>query len=249
MGLFEFIPDLNVNDENPENKLPTYNYQKNISKPIKLKKKATAFDGVYSMIDNIHRSTGNLITGKEKGSQYDMRLGERTFYIAGTCGPDSTNNCYGKPRHIIINNLPSGNFNRNTDYSRGSNQNGKHAGIIPSLIEDILDLNPMELIDSVNGESKSIHSKCHEIEFEEKQFVHKDAKSRDGGVQSLTKIHTICTPIPKRALNRESFTSNHKKNHKKNLCYKNLCYKYIIVAFVFLFLSYFLWSNKYSGTK
>lgn len=192
MSVYAFIRGGEVNEE-PNSK---YKYSKNVPKPFPIKKKDGAYQAGYTLQDNLVRTSAILINGTEKcpskGIRNDMRLGERKFFISGNCGPESLDGCNGEPRHIIVNNLPSGNFDRNTDYT--SDQNGKNAGLIPSIIEDIFELNPFSIARALNGTNNQIHGRCHRIDFEEKQFVKGKTKS---GNETRTTMHKgICTPIP-----------------------------------------------------
>ena len=173
-----------------------YKYSDNVPKPFSIKENDGAFQAGYTVQDNLVRTSAILINGSEecpsKGIKNDMRVGERKFFISGTCGPESLDGCNGESRHIIVNNLPSGNFNRNTDYT--SDQNGENAGLIPSIIEDIFELNPFSIVRALNGTNSQIHRNCHRIDFEEKQFVKGNRK--DGNDPRTTMHRGICTPIP-----------------------------------------------------
>jgi hypothetical protein len=240
MGFFNnFISRSNTNEE-IKSPIGNYNYSKNVPKSHRSKRNTGAFKTAYTLQDNLVRSSSILISGTEKcpskNIKNDMRLGERKFFISGICGPKSIDNCNGKPRHIIINNLPSGNFNRNTNYSPGSDQNGNHAGLIPSAIEDILELNPLGIVESLAGTNKTIHPKCHKIDFEEKKFIR--SKKRKDGVITKTFVHKdICTPIPlKNIESLEKFTSlNIKSNFKKNFINFFILWIFLIVLLCFLF--------------
>jgi len=234
--VFMRISSLTKNDENSPETMGKYEYSDQV--PEILPSTGTGvFNTIHDLTDNISRTSSVLITGTEKcpskNINNDMRIGERTFFISGTCGADSLDDCNRKPRHIIVNNLPSGNFNRDTNYTPGSDQNGKNAGIIPSIIEDILELDPTGLISSLDGTHPRIHSKCRKLDFEEKRFV----KNKDNsGVIAKTKIHRgICVPITSGQKSIEKFYSKSQKtSHKKNCWYLFFIAGFFIILFLAL---------------
>jgi hypothetical protein len=231
--VFMRISSLAKNEENGPETMGKYEYSDQVPE-ILPRTGNGVFSTIHDLTDNISRTSSVLITGTEKcqskNIKNDMRIGERTFFISGTCGSDSLDDCNRKPRHIIVNNLPSGNFNRDTNYTPGSDQNGVNAGIIPSIIEDILELDPTGLISSLDGSNPRIHSKCRKLDFEEKRFV----KNQDNsGVIAKTKIHKgICVPITSGQNSIEKFYSkSHTTSHKNKKC---MFFIYISGLFIIL---------------
>ena len=109
---------------------PEYNYMEKVPSTLKPPKKLGIFDAMYFIEDNIARTTGILITGKEKcpknNKKKDLRIGEKSYFTSGICGPKSTKECVGQPRNIIVDNMP------------GKVKNNE--GLIPSMIGDMLSL-------------------------------------------------------------------------------------------------------------
>ena len=121
---------------------PEYNYIDKVPKLIKPSNKSNLFDAMYNIEDNITRTSGILITGKEdckNKKQKDFRIGEKSYFSSGTCGPNSTPECIGKPRHIIVDNLPDDKKN--------------NEGLIPSIIGDFASFEPVEIVKSL-GEKR-----------------------------------------------------------------------------------------------
>ena len=198
--IFPFITNVSKTSENPDinntTKLPEYKLSEHVPKYHKYKtnKGRNIFDTIFTVEDNILRGLSLAITGKEKCGKKTlnhMKFGEQTFFTSGTCGPKSLDDCSGEPRNIIIDTVPSGKFKRKTDY-RAESENkykiGKNAGLIPSVIEDLFDFNPGEVLLAFAGSKKGrIHDVCQRINFKEKQYFPKKKKP-------LVKNHSICVP-------------------------------------------------------
>ena len=133
---------------------PEYDYRDRVPPGVKLPRKvgkASILDAVYFIEDNISRSAGVLITGKEdcpkkKGPPKDRRIGESSYFTSGICGPESTPECVDKPRNIIVNNLPT---------PKKDNE-----GLIPSVIGDLGSFEPVELVSSINGTGSIVNERC-----------------------------------------------------------------------------------------
>lgn len=220
------LTEESVDQESNLESLPEYKYGDHIPSFLKYKK-GTVFDTVYTLEDNISRALSLAITGTEhcgKKKLHDMKFGERTFITSGTCSSDSIDNCAGQPRNIIIDNIPSGNFKKPTDYRVGKQPKiGPNAGLIPSIIEDVLTFRPDDVILSFAGKSNIVKDKCQRINFEEKQLFPKKKAKR--------KIHNICVPYNS-TMTKETFTIK-----------KNINYKFYILFFVFILLIYFIVKN------
>ena len=76
---------------------PEYNYIEKVPSTLKPPRKLGIFDAMYFIEDNIARTTGILITGKEKcpknKKERDLRIGEKSYFTSGVCGPKSTTEC------------------------------------------------------------------------------------------------------------------------------------------------------------
>ena len=147
-----FITDVR-NSEEPSTqeaaRLPKYDYEKHVPKYHKYRKNGTLFDTTFTTEDNIQRALALILSGREKcgKKETDMRMGDRTFFQSGTCGPESEPACVNKPRSIIVDNVPSGKFEKRTDYDASGRETvGNNGGLIPGILEDIVSLNPGEFL-------------------------------------------------------------------------------------------------------
>lgn len=161
---------------NPDTGAPKYNYIEKVPKFIKYPKKANFFDYLYTIEDNATRATGILITGKENcprnNRKKDHRIGERYHFESGVCGESSTPECIGKPRHIIVDNLP-GNVKNNE-------------GLIPSIIGDFGAFEPIEIMKSMNGSGTTVNDKCSMKNIEVTQL--------NPGSKTYRKTEKLCVP-------------------------------------------------------
>lgn len=237
--LMPFITDLSKtsesSDTNTTAKLPDYKLSKHVPSYHKYRngRRINVFDTIYTVEDNIQRGLSLVITGKEKCGKKtlnDMKFGEQTFLTSGTCGPKSLDDCSGKPRNIIIDTIPSGNFKKRTDYRKETQHKiGNNAGLIPSLIEDLFDFNPAEVLKSFAGKGTKIHDVCQRINFEEKQYFPKKK-------YPLVKTHSICVPSHPSML-KEGYTGTfYQTDGFTNLKY----YKYSVFLLVILLIIVYL---------
>lgn len=155
---------------------PEYNYMKKVPGFIKYRKKANFFDTMYGIEDNVSRSSGIMITGGEKcpvnGRKKDLRIGNRYYFTSGTCGPESTPDCIGKPRNIVVNNLPG---------AVKDNQ-----GLIPSVIGDFGVFEPVELMRSMAGNGSIINERCSLQNVEVTQL--------NPGAETYRRTQQLCVP-------------------------------------------------------
>lgn len=213
-------------------KLKDYDHSQ-IPKFYKVPKNGSIFDDLYNIQDNVSRSLTISLTGEEKCNKKnsfkkgtrnnDMRIGERTFFESGTCGPTSTPECVNQSRYIPVDTIPSGNFQKKKDFEdENAPKQSKNGGLIPGIIEDVISLNPLEIVHAITGKSSRINDKCKSIDFVEKQM--RPTK------KPLIAKSKICVPY-KSSLNpiQENFQNiNIQKNNKK---------KYIIFIYLFIFAS------------
>tara|TARA_Y100000389_G_C17471196_1_gene531158 strand:+ start:179 stop:886 length:708 start_codon:yes stop_codon:yes gene_type:complete len=129
---------------------PDYNYISKTPTLLEYRKKGTMFDTANTIEDNLTRSAGILITGKEdcpdKNVKKDLRMGTLSYFTSGVCGKNSSPECIDKPRNIIVDNLA---------YHAKDNQ-----GLIPSIINDFMSFEPVEVMRSMNGSGYIVNDKC-----------------------------------------------------------------------------------------
>jgi len=167
----------------------------NVPKIIKPRKKSNFFDAMYNIEDNINRTSGVLITGHEicpkKKKKTDVKLGTKSYFKSGLCSNSSSKECIGKPRYIELNNLP------------GDIKNNK--GLIPSIIGDFGDFEPVEIFSSFIGKGNIVNDHCS---FEEVENIELYPNKKP-----YIKKEKLC--ISKKPNIIENFTSNIYNNNKK----------------------------------
>tara|TARA_Y100000389_G_scaffold201500_1_gene244370 strand:+ start:6062 stop:6901 length:840 start_codon:yes stop_codon:yes gene_type:complete len=152
---------------------PYYDYVKKVPKYIKYRKGGNFFDTLYALEDNITRSTGILITGKEScPKRKDFRIGEKFYFTSGVCGAESTEECVGEPRNIIVDNIPG---------KKKGNE-----GLIPSIIGDFGAFEPVEIIKSIAGKGVTVNERCSKQEIEVKQL--------NPGGKPYVRTESLCVP-------------------------------------------------------
>ena len=189
----------------------SYNYINNLPKFHKYRKKGTVFDSIYTIEDNMKRTSGILITGNEKctgKNDQSLQLGDSYYFKSGKCGNNSSPKCIGKDRHIIIDNLPA------------NRKNNK--GLIPSIIGDITDdLNPGNHMLNIVGKGKDVNDSCS---YKKIEFLQHYPKS--DSIRKKTK--SLCVPdnsLSYTTLNENFITQNNyikpqkqkTKNRKKEI--------------------------------
>lgn len=229
-----------MEEPNPEEPIdPEYDYKDRIPPVLKLPRKvgkASILDAVYFIEDNISRSAGVLITGKEdcpkkKGPPKDRRVGESSYFTSGLCGPESSPECVNQPRNIIVNNLPT---------PKKDNE-----GLIPSVIGDLGSFEPVELVSSINGTGSIVNERCSMKDVEVVQL--------NPGSETYRRTEKLCVPdyslnfkkpIIEDFANTSNFVSNYYNinNETSQDFFKKkwyLLFKQIL--FTCLILIYFVW--------
>lgn len=215
MGVFNGLtfPNLDTTSDTPDtpDKLPPYSARDNIPSFYSVKGRGI-FKGIYNVLDNVGRTVGLTMTGKEKckGKKIDLRLGNSTFFYNGTCGSESLDGCHGKSRAILVNNTSS-------------------KGLIPSLAKDLIDgLNPQNMLDSFDGKGR-FGTKCHSIDYNEIQLIPKK--------KALVKKHSICTPIIEDMTFQFSELLKKKTEYGKRMSLLFICVIVILLLFTVLYRS------------
>jgi hypothetical protein len=174
---------------------PYYNYVKKVPKYIKFRKNANFFDLLYGIEDNISRSSGILITGKEScPKKKDFRIGEKFYFTSGLCGPESSKECVGQPRNIVVDNLP------------GKKKNNE--GLIPSIIGDFGAMEPVELIRSMAGNGVIVNERCS------KQDV--DITQLNPGGKPYIKTENLC--VPDYSIGIKTYVESFKNKNEPDFC-------------------------------
>ncbi len=126
----------------------------------------TRTKNVFSMITNLRDSLdylkGSLGDGKDCQG-YSLTLGNSFFIKSGECNSStSVNECKGKDRYLYIDNIPKeypSCANPDQPMDKRCSENAK-TGLVPGLLMDISQLNPMELLASSMGMGSVVNDRC-----------------------------------------------------------------------------------------
>lgn len=219
------MSDCYQTDKQPIKFADSYKLIENIPKFHKYRNKGFVFDHIYTIEDNIKRTSGILITGNEKcGDKYNksLKLGDSYYFKNGKCGKRSHPKCIAKDRHIIVDNLP--------------NDIKNNEGLIPSIIGDITDdLNPGNLMMNILGKGKDINDNCSL-----KKITFKQHYPKSNFTAKKTKY--LCVPddsyIPIQNENFSNFNTTYSPKNKKYK--KDKQFLFILFIFFSLLLCFFV---------
>jgi hypothetical protein len=99
----------------------------------------------------------------------DLGLGENIFKKSGTCNSDKSDTiCQGKTKYTYIRNIPTGTIpplNLSFFEVTGCNLQGmtEGRGLIPGMIEDVYDMNPVEISLAATGNGNLGSDTCKEM--------------------------------------------------------------------------------------
>lgn len=149
-----------------------YSYTSNIKTPSNMgvNHSANIFQ-IPKNINAIKKYTDYLAKEPHMGSNY--------FVKSGYCGSESVNECKGQPRWMFIRNIPTGNI-------PCTNVKTNMKGLIPGLLEDINDINPLEIIMNTMGKGSVVSNKCVK-------------RTEKVGTKNSSEFQTKCAPVAKKA--------------------------------------------------
>lgn len=138
------------------------NYAKHVPQAPKLVPPgANPFYIIHNIQDTARWSLGMLQDGMDAYGD-DMRMGDRYFVKSGTCSNvKSVPECQGKSRYMYIDNVPSPSVpcadpNQPSDPKSAKMPQGLLAGVV----QDIVELNPFELMQSATGSGSVVNNAC-----------------------------------------------------------------------------------------
>lgn len=126
--------------------------------------KPTATGNPMLLVQNVRKTLdytrGMLIDGKKLTGE-SLVMGDQYFVPSGVCGPRSAPACRGKTRYMYIDNVPSAivpcaNKDMPTDPKCADNP----TGLIAGLVQDVMHVNPFELMASVQGKGSAVNDVC-----------------------------------------------------------------------------------------
>ena len=136
---------------------PSYSYPTNIKSM-----KDMGFDAANNTSQLIENVNGSLEYIKQLAT--GPALGNNFFLKSGKCstGTSTVEKCRGKDRYLFVRNIPTGTIPciGNPGISLDGNEGAR--GIIPGIMEDAIDINPIEISKAMLGISKKFGPDCVE---------------------------------------------------------------------------------------
>ena len=162
MPLFTNEQHLQNSNVHQGDRAPTLNYAKHTpDAPELVTPGANPFYIVHNIQDTARWSMGLLQDGKDAYGD-NLRMGDRYFVKSGTCSNvTSVPECQGQTRYIYINNVPTASVPC-ADPNQPSDPKSAKApqGLLAGVVQDIVHLNPYELLDSGMGNGSIVNNTC-----------------------------------------------------------------------------------------
>jgi len=226
---------------------PSYSYADRIPTPTECGvTDSGSLSALYTDISAFGTYTDTLAFGDTKmgfDGPKQRPLGMNFFIESGKCNKKSSDECKGKPRYLYIENIPTGKI-ACLDQLGIKLPATSIRGIVPGLIMDAVEINPVEIFSSLAGKGNSLSAPC---ERQTKPVGTYD-DIRNG------KTETQCTPkkdglkcfpdFVERAF-KETFVANklnlmkskHEKNYHKRKNLENLFLATLLIM-ILLFIYY-----------
>lgn len=138
------------------------NYSKHVpDAPEQVTPGANPFYIVHNIQDTARWSLGLLQDGKDAYGD-NLHMGDRYFVKSGTCSNvTSVPECQGKSRYIYIDNVPSASVPcSDPNQPRDPKSAKAPQGLLAGVVQDIVHLNPFELLDSGMGKGSIVNNTC-----------------------------------------------------------------------------------------
>lgn len=136
-------------------------YANHVEKPGDITKMENIFSVITNIRDSFDYAKSSLINGYDcKGKS--LVLGDSYFVQSGTCDNTSDDPCKGKNRYLYINNIPSNLFpciSKDIPIQERCKTN-QNQGIIPGILQDVMEINPFEMIYSSTGNGSVVNNRC-----------------------------------------------------------------------------------------
>ena len=138
------------------------NYAKHVpDAPTLVTPGANPFYIIHNIQDTARWSLGMLQDGADAYGD-DMRMGDRYFIKSGTCSNvTSVPDCQGQPRYLYIDNVPSESVPCADPNQPNDPKSAKMPeGLLAGVVQDIVGLNPFELMKSATGTGSVVNNAC-----------------------------------------------------------------------------------------
>lgn len=186
----------------------SFNYAGGVKMPDVTKAK-NVFSIVTNTRDSMDYLKGALADGQDcRGN--NLKMGNAFFVQSGTCSETlSVDECKGKDRYLYIDNIPKeypscANPSQPVDERCSSN---KKTGLVPGILMDIAQINPMELLASSMGMGSVVNDRC----ILRKELVGKVYNEKDTRV-----YETRCAPEKRPLVCSVDFFENYNEQQHSN---------------------------------
>jgi hypothetical protein len=161
---------------------------------------AYPLSGVHTEVQNgeiKQTPNGPFYAGK------DYALGSNYFMPLGHCNDKSEDNCKGKNRYVYIRNIPTGRIpligNLSFHSLTGCNIPGitEGRGLVPGMLEDLSDIQPLNLLDNLVGNGNLGNYKCKKKEYPVGTHIYDPKMKCNPGEDCVNKswwMEKRCTP-------------------------------------------------------
>lgn len=150
-----------LGDRPEDSQAQNFNFMENVP-PSNVDKFINIFSIVKNIQDNLSFASSMIVNGVDCRHK-PMTLGNRYFISSGTCDAETSEPiCQGQTRYLYIDNVPSpypACANPNLPMDQTCSQY-KTTGLVPGILQDMAQVNPMELIASFAGEGSIVNNKC-----------------------------------------------------------------------------------------
>lgn len=143
-----------------------YNYSKHIKGPADVGvTDKTDLGALWDNVGGLSYYMDTMTFGRNEissifGHKGMKPLGSNYFVKSGTCNKTkSVPKCKGKQRYIYIQNVPTGKIPCLGQAGIKLPSTG-FRGLVPGLLEDIAQINPIEIFNSIMGNGSTINDKC-----------------------------------------------------------------------------------------
>tara|TARA_X000000950_G_scaffold242592_1_gene297104 strand:- start:1146 stop:2687 length:1542 start_codon:yes stop_codon:yes gene_type:complete len=201
-------------------KIPPFSYA--YSPPaIELPKKANMFDIAVNIEENIGQVSALLLDGVDcKGK--DATLGDAYYVDTNmTCDETSEQICIGRPVTIQIKN-----FDNSFSCDSSCNQS---AGLMQSILNDIVEISPMALVDSMRGKGDTVGRSCEVREaYVKHKYPLKNATTYDTKYACMPRKQNVC----------ETFIDIKNKRKETSLSRITFILMFVVILIILTFIMY-----------
>jgi hypothetical protein len=143
-----------------------FSYTDQINKQFNNMTGAITSTNIFSIVTNttdiMDQTKSVLFTGADCQGK-TRTIGDKFFIQSGVCDTaTSEKSCRGAPRYLYIDNVPKPYFpcvDPSQPYDSNCGKTG-YTGLVPGLIQDMMRVNPFEIVSSMTGKGSVVNDTC-----------------------------------------------------------------------------------------